>query len=532
MTVKREITIVPKGGMNTEDTAFDIPKERMLLGINCELDINGKPRRVDGFDRFDGQPTPSDFVPSSWTDEDDYIEQLFEGIAERRADIEAVPGEGPVRGVALFDGDTYAWRNNVGETLLDCYKSSSGGWTAVAALSGKAVLTGVQKVRTEIEKFPGRNRSLYIVTGADYCIEWDGTTATDIGTTLTGYPYLVKAHKNHLFLGFPNGSSSNSATGDPTTWSGSGAAEMALPSELTNYARLPGGVLAIFCTGHIELLYGSDSGDWQKTTHSDKSGAVLDTVQVLGDALLLDGGDITWMQRTQVFGNFKGTPISREVSALTEEAMGLCVGSVILSRKAQYRIFLSDGRVLCGTFAGTRCHGFTLMESGIEPFVVTSGKDDEGDEHCFVGAEDGFVYEFDLERGRSFDGESITCTQRMAFCHCDSPGMEKRFHAITVEGSAPEDTTITMVPDYAYSDESEKPESEQYEFTIQGRGSYFDVGDWDDFLWGRPISFRELIPIVGLGHNISVLFSSTSARALSHSIHALSLTFSLRGRRT
>ena len=48
-----------------------------------------------------------------------------------RAAISAVPGSGPIRGVAYFNGDVYAWRDNAGGTMLGMYKSSSSGWTAV-----------------------------------------------------------------------------------------------------------------------------------------------------------------------------------------------------------------------------------------------------------------------------------------------------------------------------------------------------------------------------------------------------------------
>jgi hypothetical protein len=49
-----------------------------------------------------------------------------------RADIAAVPGSGPIRGVAFYDGNVYAWRNNAGGTMLGMYKSTGSGWTAVA----------------------------------------------------------------------------------------------------------------------------------------------------------------------------------------------------------------------------------------------------------------------------------------------------------------------------------------------------------------------------------------------------------------
>ena len=48
-----------------------------------------------------------------------------------RADIQAVPGSGPILGVGYYNGTVYAWRNNVGGTAANMYRSSSSGWTAV-----------------------------------------------------------------------------------------------------------------------------------------------------------------------------------------------------------------------------------------------------------------------------------------------------------------------------------------------------------------------------------------------------------------
>jgi hypothetical protein len=55
--------------------------------------------------------------------------------ADYRADIQAVPGSGQIRGVAFYNGNVYAWRNNVGGTMLGMYKSTSSGWTAVQYFS-------------------------------------------------------------------------------------------------------------------------------------------------------------------------------------------------------------------------------------------------------------------------------------------------------------------------------------------------------------------------------------------------------------
>jgi len=48
-----------------------------------------------------------------------------------RADIAAVPGSGPVRGVFIFNDIIYAFRDNAGATAVDLYKSSAAGWVNV-----------------------------------------------------------------------------------------------------------------------------------------------------------------------------------------------------------------------------------------------------------------------------------------------------------------------------------------------------------------------------------------------------------------
>lgn len=49
-----------------------------------------------------------------------------------RADISPVPGSGPIRGVGYLNDVAYAWRDNVGATACEVYKSSAAGWVLVA----------------------------------------------------------------------------------------------------------------------------------------------------------------------------------------------------------------------------------------------------------------------------------------------------------------------------------------------------------------------------------------------------------------
>lgn len=59
-----------------------------------------------------------------------------------RADIGAVPGSGPIRGVVYYNGVVYAWRNNAGGTAMAIYKSTSSGWTLVPLGYELAFTTG------------------------------------------------------------------------------------------------------------------------------------------------------------------------------------------------------------------------------------------------------------------------------------------------------------------------------------------------------------------------------------------------------
>lgn len=64
---------------------------------------------------------------------DGYLDAIYRNLAadNYRADIQAVPGAGPVRGVALYNGTLYAWRNNVSNTAAVMHRATTSGWTAV-----------------------------------------------------------------------------------------------------------------------------------------------------------------------------------------------------------------------------------------------------------------------------------------------------------------------------------------------------------------------------------------------------------------
>jgi hypothetical protein len=94
-----------------------------------------------------------------------------------RADILAVPGSGPVRGLVDIGGVVYAWRNNADATAMAIYKSSATGWTAVSL-----------------------GHTLPFSTGASTAIV-EGNTVSNLAGTATGVVSRVMLTSGDTWIG-------------------------------------------------------------------------------------------------------------------------------------------------------------------------------------------------------------------------------------------------------------------------------------------------------------------------------------------
>lgn len=86
------------------------------------LNVSGSPEATSITDvTVDGASTP-------------LLAATYKALAANnyRADIDAIPGSGNVLGVFEFEDVRYGFRNNAGGTAAALYKTSTGGWTAVA----------------------------------------------------------------------------------------------------------------------------------------------------------------------------------------------------------------------------------------------------------------------------------------------------------------------------------------------------------------------------------------------------------------
>lgn len=184
------------GGINEVTPAIAVPAGQLFFGQNYTPDINGGYRLVGGAERFDGRARPSDAsyqlvactLTSTLTAGDTitigaatckFVKEVTNGMLVTavsgtipastsmtvggspvgstasstalpspsvrddaqysldaqniyRALIQAVPGSGPVRGVWIYAGNVYAFRDNSLATAGVMHKATAGGWSAVS----------------------------------------------------------------------------------------------------------------------------------------------------------------------------------------------------------------------------------------------------------------------------------------------------------------------------------------------------------------------------------------------------------------
>lgn len=157
-----------------------------------------------------------------------------------RADIQPVPGSGPIRGVVYFRDVSYAFRDNAAGTAGDIYRSSSAGWQKVAlgqqvGFSGAGALPATGAVLTQSGVTAVVQRA--VVTEGD-------TT----GNTAKGYLVLSNLAGGHFAAG---------AATFPT------AQTINLTGAETAITRAPGGRCSFsignfFSQEDTEYIYGAD----------------------------------------------------------------------------------------------------------------------------------------------------------------------------------------------------------------------------------------------------------------------------------
>ena len=326
-----------KGGLNLRAGPLDTAPGEAIQLNNYEIDEDGHYRRIDGFERFDGQSRPSEYLPTGQLTDEAYLADLIAGTEARRALIQPVPGSGPIRGVVQYNGVVYAFRDNAGGTECKMYEATGAGWSEI--VTGVTINAGGD-YRFDIANMENAGASgikLYGACGVDQAFVFDGTTFTQITTGAEpNYPNIPKVFKNHLFLAYDSGSLQHSAIGDPVYWTGvNGASELGISDDITNLETTGGNSLFISSKNRIDVLSGASAADWVQTTYSDSVGMKAKTPARMNDIYFFDDIGITQLKRVQAFGDFQSASVSSMIEPFIRSRLANATCATSISRKYQ-----------------------------------------------------------------------------------------------------------------------------------------------------------------------------------------------------
>lgn len=436
------------------------------------------------------------------------------------------------------DADGYLVLSGLSGTFQNNEAITSSGGAATADGTAVAITWAPGGTYRAIEhNFYGSsdlNRA-YIVSGTHRAMEWDGTVMAPIRTGLSASldkPAFVAVMREHLFLAVAGGSILFSGTGKPVSFSTTdGAGEIALGETLTGLKSQNKGAMIITSRGKVAYLTGNDSTDFQLSVITDDSGAVENTLEVVGKPYFLDDIGVRDMQAAQSFGDWNIGTITTLIEPLIRQKRdnGVAViGVQKVRRKDQMRLWYADGTGI-SIYLGRKMPEAMPFSVGFTPAAIHSGEDPDGYEILFAGDDAGFVYEIDS--GASYDGAQVEAYLRLAFLHQGAPSDFKRYHRafldmITAEASS----MIAFSSDYSFGSVDLPAGSEMSE-TIYGGGGFWDTAFWNQFSWSASVQSDATIELNGIGRNVSIVIMSDMTHEQPYTLSSITINFTPRRRR-
>jgi hypothetical protein len=368
---------------------------------------------------------------------------------------------------------------------------------------------------------------IYGCDGINRGFEFDGTTWVPLKTGMAiDAPSHVAVHKNHVFFAFLS-NAQHSGIGDPYRWTvTSGGAALCVPDTITGFLRLPGdsatAALAIFTGSTISVLYGKSSADWNLSTFDDGAGAKPDTAKVIGQAYMLDERGVMALAASQNFGNFASAALTVNIRQFLQPRALMATDSAINREKNQYRVFFSDGYGLFATIVNGRFKGAMPVEFKHVVRCAAVGQAPDGTEASYVGSDNGWV--FQLDRGTSFDGQSIPSHFLLAFAAQGSARVRKRYRRASFEVQGEGYAEFSAGYELGYGSE----DIEQAPIATKVSPVYWDQFTWDQFVWdGRAIAPSE-IELGGTAENIAMRVEQDSALFKPFTINSVTLHYTPR----
>lgn len=331
-------------------------------------------------------------------------------------------------------------------------------------LAGQAEIdNNGSRYQFERTNFYGQDQfeAVYGVCGASPAISFDGTRCIRIRSELPAdqdLPRHIARHGDMLALGYFPGAVLFSKPGDPFELRGSqGATAVEVGDRLTALRPLAGDALVIICQSQTHLLRGMTPEYFVKAPISPNRGGIEYTAVDMGRTVLCDGLGIFIADSPESFGaasrNYISVPVHPwlhprlQATVNSESAFLRPVAALNVRNKNQMRLYFWDGWILTATMNEpveftTQRYYTPAPDPYTEPVpwvprMLCSGIDSNGRERLFIsffgGVKEGYVFEMDV--GRSFDGEPIPAHIVLNPLTLNASSVEKRYDQFYIYGS-------------------------------------------------------------------------------------------------
>ena len=133
---------------------------------------------------------------------------------------------------------------------------------------------------------------------------------------------------------------------------------------------------------------------------------------------------------------------------------------------------------------------------------------------------------YQADKGTSFDGSVITAVAILPYYHYGSPSQKKRFRKIIPELDIDPTISLQVQPDFSYGSPNIPVASA---FDLFGGGGSWNIDNWGEFLWSSQLVSTGEVRINGVGVNMGIYLYTSSATEPAHTIHGMTVHYSMRG---
>lgn len=342
-------------------------------------------------------------------------------------------------------------------------------------------------------------------------------------------PMYLEIHANYLFYGFAQGSLQNSGYQLPMSWNPVFGADARSVGEPITFMREDVSQTLIIGTRRsIWYLTGIQVEQFQILPLTTNTGAISLTDESLGQMIFGEDRGFTTLAAAQQYGDFEGQSLSDKILKLitSQLANDTPIGAFVTRRKNLYRLVFASGQVYC---LGMNAQGaFTGWTTGFwvhPPTCVMDGfvGSTPQVERMFFGSSNGYVYEID--KGRSFDGQVVSHFLKTAYWHSKSPDVFKRYRKVSIDVAPEGQASVIIGADTDYGSRTGQTGNA---LSLAGGGGYWDVAVWDQFAWDNPVYQQTALKLELEGFNISLTFSGSAVNDVPFTVSGASYQESLR----